>query len=64
MDKHEREVESAELSIWFFCGILMLAYGVTLVKGETACTSFEFGVVCANSKGHGFFLSRAVVRYF
>ena len=31
MDKHEREVESAELSIWFFCGILMLAYGVVLV---------------------------------
>ena len=31
MDKHEREVESAELSIWFFCGILMLVYGVVLV---------------------------------
>ena len=31
MDKHEREVESAELSIWFFCGILMLAYGVVLI---------------------------------
>ena len=31
MDKHEREVESAELEIWFFCGILMLAYGVVLV---------------------------------
>ena len=42
----------------------VLAYGATLVKGETGCTSFEFGVVCANSKGHGFFLSRAVVRYF
>ena len=25
------EIESAELSIWFFCGILMLAYGVVLV---------------------------------
>jgi len=31
MDKDEREVESAELSIWFFCGILMLAYGLVLV---------------------------------
>ena len=31
MDQHEREVESAELSIWFFCGILMLAYGIVLV---------------------------------
>ena len=31
MDKREREIESAELSIWFFCGILMLAYGVVLV---------------------------------
>ena len=31
MDKHEREIESAELSIWFFCGILMLAYGLVLV---------------------------------
>ncbi len=31
MDKHEKEIESAELSIWFFCGILMLAYGVVLV---------------------------------
>lgn len=31
MDKQEREIESAELSIWFFCGILMLAYGVVLV---------------------------------
>jgi hypothetical protein len=31
MDKREHEIESAELSIWFFCGILMLAYGVVLV---------------------------------
>ena len=30
-DKHEREIEAAELSIWFFCGILMLAYGLVLV---------------------------------
>jgi hypothetical protein len=42
----------------------VLSYGATLIKGETGCTSFEFGVVCANSKGHGFFLSRAAVRYF
>jgi len=27
----ERDVETAELSIWFFCGILMLAYGVVLI---------------------------------
>ncbi|MEI9977734.1 MAG: hypothetical protein WDN23_01815 [Edaphobacter sp.] len=31
IDQHESEVESAELSIWFFCGILMLAYGLVLV---------------------------------
>jgi hypothetical protein len=31
IEKQEREVESAELSIWFFCGILMLAYGLVLV---------------------------------
>jgi uncharacterized protein DUF6636 len=42
----------------------VLGYGTTMIKGETGCSSFEFGVVCANSKGHGFFLSRAVVRYF
>jgi hypothetical protein len=42
----------------------VLSYGAALIKGETGCTSFEFGVVCANSKGHGFFLSRAAVRYF
>jgi uncharacterized membrane protein HdeD (DUF308 family) len=29
--KEKRDVETAELSIWFFCGILMLAYGVVLV---------------------------------
>lgn len=28
-EKHD--IETAELSIWFFCGILMLAYGVVLV---------------------------------
>ena len=27
----KRDVETAELSIWFFCGILMLAYGLILV---------------------------------
>jgi hypothetical protein len=31
MDEHERKIESAELSIWFFCGGLMLAYGLVLV---------------------------------
>jgi hypothetical protein len=31
MNQHEQEIESAELSIWFFCGILMLAYGLVLV---------------------------------
>ena len=28
----------------------MLAYGATLIKGETGCTSFEFGVVCADPR--------------
>ena len=28
-DKHDEE--KAELSIWFFCGILMLAYGIVLI---------------------------------
>jgi hypothetical protein len=28
-EKHA--VETAELSIWFFCGILLLAYGLVLV---------------------------------
>ena len=27
----KRDEETAELSIWFFCGILMLAYGVVLI---------------------------------
>jgi hypothetical protein len=31
MEKHGHETKSAEMSIWFFCGILMLAYGVVLV---------------------------------
>jgi hypothetical protein len=29
--KEKRDVETAELSIWFFCGILVLTYGVILV---------------------------------
>jgi hypothetical protein len=27
----KRDVETAELSIWFFCGILMLTYGLVLI---------------------------------
>lgn len=27
----KRDEETAELSIWFFCGILMLAYGIVLI---------------------------------
>ena len=42
----------------------VLAYGSTIVKGGIGCAAFEFGLVCANSEGHGFFLSRASVRYF
>ena len=42
----------------------VLAYGSTIVKGKIGCVAFEFGLVCANSEGHGFFLSRASVRYF
>jgi hypothetical protein len=41
-----------------------LAEGSTMVKGEIGCATFKFGLVCANSKGHGFFLSRASARYF
>ncbi len=32
----KRDVETAELSIWFFCGILMLAYGVVLIATGVA----------------------------
>jgi hypothetical protein len=42
----------------------VLAYGSTMVKGAIGCAAFEFGVACVNSKGHGFFLSRASARYF
>jgi hypothetical protein len=31
MEHREHEVASTEISIWFFCGILMLAYGLVLV---------------------------------
>ena len=41
-----------------------LAEGSTMVKGEIGCVAFKFGVVCVNSKGRGFFLSRASARYF
>ncbi|MDQ2833331.1 MAG: hypothetical protein M3Y50_06195 [Acidobacteriota bacterium] len=39
MKKGERDIERAELSIWFFCGILMLAYGLVLVV--TGLTEFH-----------------------
>lgn len=45
-------------------GAKVLAYGSTMVKGEIGCVAFEFGLACVNSKGHGFFLSRASARYF
>jgi hypothetical protein len=41
-----------------------LAEGSTMVKGEIGCAAFKFGLICANSRGRGFFLSRASVRYF
>jgi hypothetical protein len=41
-----------------------LAEGATKIKGEIGCATFKFGLVCTNSKGHGFFLSRASARYF
>ncbi len=36
----KRDVETAELSIWFFCGILMLAYGFVL-SGKALCEHFR-----------------------
>jgi hypothetical protein len=42
----------------------VLAYGSTIAKGEIGCAAFEFGLVCVNSKGRGFFLSRASAGYF
>jgi hypothetical protein len=41
-----------------------LAEGSMMVKGEIGCATFKFGLLFANSKGHGFFLSRASARYF
>ena len=41
-----------------------LAEGSATVKGEVACVAFKSGLACVNSKGRGFFLSRASVRYF
>jgi hypothetical protein len=41
-----------------------LAEGSTMVKGEIGCVAFKSGLVCVNSKGRGFFLSRAAARYF
>jgi hypothetical protein len=38
--------------------------GSTMEKGEIGCAAFKFGVVCANNKGHGFFISRAAASYF
>jgi hypothetical protein len=38
--------------------------GATMEKGEIGCVAFKFGVVCANNKGHGFFVSRAASGYF
>lgn len=31
MEHHEHKVDPSELSIWFFCGILALAYGLVLL---------------------------------
>ena len=31
MEHHEHQSDSSELSIWFFCGVLMLAYGLVLL---------------------------------
>jgi len=41
-----------------------LAYGSTMKNGEIGCAAFEFGLVCINNKGRGFFLSRAAAGYF
>jgi hypothetical protein len=39
-------------------GATELAEGSTLVKGEIGCVAFKSGLVCGNSKGRGFLLSR------
>jgi hypothetical protein len=41
-----------------------LPEGSTMIKGDIGCAAFKFGLVCTNSKGRGFFLSRASARYF
>jgi hypothetical protein len=43
---------------------IVLAEGSAKVQGEIGCAAYKFGLVCVNSKGHGFLLSRALVRYF
>jgi hypothetical protein len=42
----------------------VLANNSTWVQGRIACASFGFGLVCTNSSGHGFFLSRTQTRLF
>jgi len=39
MEHHEHKADPSELSIWFFCGILTLAYGLVLVL--TRVTEFH-----------------------
>src|ERR1700749_3894312 len=41
-----------------------LPEGSSMIKGDIGCVAFKFGLVCVNSKGRGFFLSSASVRYF
>jgi hypothetical protein len=41
-----------------------LPEGSTMIKGEIGCAAYKFGLVCANSTGRGFFLSRASSRVF
>jgi hypothetical protein len=45
-------------------GAKVLTYGSAMAKGQIGCAAFEFGLVCVNNKGHGFFLSSASARYF
>ena len=42
----------------------VLANDSTWMQGRIACASFSFGLVCTNSSGHGFFLSRTQARLF
>ena len=41
-----------------------LSEGSTMLKGGIGCAAFKSGLVCVNSKGRGFFLSRGSARYF